>query len=139
VRLVLDTNIIVSGFISPRQSPARLMLAVRQEHAVLLTSRLQLVELADVVSRPRVQRYLLPGEVRKFQELLEALAVIVAEPLPEVTTSPDPKDNMILATALAGGAQLIVSGDKRHLLSLKSFEGIPVVTAARATEMLELP
>ena len=43
--------------------------------------------------------------------------------------SSDPKDNPILAAAIAGKADLIVSGDKRHMLALGHVEGIPIVTA----------
>ena len=46
--------------------------------------------------------------------------------------SPDSKDNPILAAAVAGKANLIVSGDKRHMLALEKVEGIPVVTARDA-------
>lgn len=51
--------------------------------------------------------------------------------------SPDPKDNLILATAIAAQADLIVSGDKRHVLALGDVDGIPVVTAREALKRLE--
>lgn len=54
---------------------------------------------------------------------------LVLDDLPEVDYPPDPKDNPILATAIAGQAQYIVSGDKRDMLELTHVEGIPIVTA----------
>ena len=50
--------------------------------------------------------------------------------------SPDPMDNQILAAAIAGGVDLIVSGDKRHMLALLDVDGIPIVTARKALELL---
>ena len=50
--------------------------------------------------------------------------------------SPDPKDNPILATAIAGKADLIVSGDKKHVLALVEVGGIPIVTAHEALTRL---
>ena len=50
----------------------------------------------------------------------------------------DPADDYVIATALAGGADLIVTGDRRHLLPLKAVEGIPIVTAAEAVARLEV-
>lgn len=136
VRLVLDTNIIVSGFISPLRPPAQLLAAVRREQAVLLTSQAQIRELADVISRPHVRKYLVAGAAERFQETVNSLAVIVPDPLPDVTASSDPDDNLILATALAGRAELIVTGDKKHLLSLGTFQGIRIMTAAATAAML---
>ena len=54
----------------------------------------------------------------------------------EVNLSPDPGDNPILAAAIAGAADLIVSGDKKHMLALGEIEGIPIVTAREALERL---
>ena len=62
---------------------------------------------------------------------LEAVGEVVAN-LPIVSVSPDPDDNVILATAIAGQADLVVSGDKRHMLILKQVDDIPIVTAAVA-------
>ena len=62
-------------------------------------------------------------------------AVILNE-LSSVSLSPDPMDNQILATAVSGGVDLIVSGDKRHMLALRQVDGIPIVTARRALELL---
>ena len=52
--------------------------------------------------------------------------------LPEVDVSPDPKDNPMLATTVAGNADLVVSSDKGDMLALEYVEGIPVVTAREA-------
>ena len=57
---------------------------------------------------------------------------MVMADLPEVNVSPDSKDNPILATAVAGEADLLVSGDKGDMLALGNVEGIPIVTAREA-------
>ena len=62
-------------------------------------------------------------------------ALIITE-LPVVNVSLDPKDNPILASAIAGKAELIVSGDKKHMLDLGEVEGIPIVTARKALELM---
>ena len=54
----------------------------------------------------------------------------------QASLSPDPTDNQILATAIAGGADLIVSGDKKHMLALREVDGISIVTARKALELL---
>ena len=51
--------------------------------------------------------------------------------------SPDPDDNIILATAIAGGADIVVSGDKRDMLALGEVEGIRNMTARDAMLLLE--
>lgn len=53
-----------------------------------------------------------------------------------MSVSPDPDDNVILATAIAGQADLIVSGDKKHMLALGQVDGIPIVPAAEAADRL---
>jgi uncharacterized protein len=49
----------------------------------------------------------------------------------------DADDDVVLATAKAAKANLIVSGDRKHLLILKHFEGMPIVTAMQAVAMVE--
>ena len=61
--------------------------------------------------------------------------MVVAE-LPEVNLSADPDDNPILATAVAGDANLIVSGDRDHMLAVGSAHSIPIVTAREALDRL---
>ena len=62
-------------------------------------------------------------------------AIVIDRP-PSVTLSTDPADNRILAAAIAGQVDFIVSGDKRHMLALKEIEGIPLITAREAVERL---
>ena len=70
-------------------------------------------------------------------ETIDVNAVLVWE-LPTVDYSPDPDDNVIIATAIAGGADMIVSGDKRDMLALAEVEGIPIVSARDAVKLLSI-
>ena len=137
MRLVLDTNILISGLISPRGKPAALLDAVRHGRATLITSARQLDEFRDVVARPKLRRFLKPGAAEGLLRLIDAAAVVVADPLPTVTASPDPDDNAILATAVAGRAAWVVTGDKAHLLSLGDYAGVEIITAAEAMRRLD--
>ncbi|MCP1469864.1 hypothetical protein J3E64_001546 [Sphingobium sp. OAS761] len=136
MRLVLDTNILVSGLISKAGPPGQLLAAVRDRLITLVTSREQLAELRDVLGRERLRPYISIADARDLLATIDAIAVI-AEDLPEVSASPDPKDNPILATAIAGEAEFLVSGDKGDLLALGSVQGIGIITAVEALARLQ--
>ena len=135
MRGVLDTNILIGALITKRTPPDRLYQAWLRNEIELATSFPQLVELVDVLSRPRLHRFLDLNEAAAIVENIATRALVLAE-LPLVDLSPDPKDNPILATAIAAKADLTVSGDQRHMLSLGEVEGIPVVTAREALERI---
>ena len=101
----------------------------------LVTPAAQMAELADVLARPRLQKFLDADEAAAIVENFGTHAHIV-DNLPDVNVSPDDKDNAILTSAIAGKADLIVSGDKKHVIALGEVEGIPVVTAREALERL---
>lgn len=137
MRLILDTNVVLSALLW-RGTPYRLLDAARQSaQSVQMYSRLPLLEeLADVLGRPFcLQRMALIGITT--QPLLTDYASVVelVEPAAITPTSRDPDDDVVLATALAAGTNIIVSGD-RDLLDLTEYEGIRIVTAAQAVTMI---
>ena len=135
VRVVLDTNILIGALITKGTPPDRLYRTWLRGEIELVTSAAQLAELADVLARPRLQKFLDADEAAAIVENFGTRAHIVDD-LPDVNVSPDDKDNAILASAIVGKADLIVSGDKKHVLALGEVEGIPVVTAREALERL---
>ena len=135
MRIVLDTNVLVSALISRAGPPGRVLAAVKHEGLTLVTSEAQISELKAVLSRQRLRSYIRPEEAEDLLGNLHAVGEVVAN-LPTTNVSPDPDDNLILATAIAGQADLIVSGDKKHMLALGKVDNIPIVTAAAAADRL---
>ena len=131
MRVVLDTNILIGALITRGTPPDRLYQAWLRAEIELVTSTAQMAEMVDVLARPRMQKFIDADEAAAIVENIGTRAVIVDRP-PVVQLSPDPKDNPILAAAVAGKADLIVSGDKKHMLALRDVEGIPVVSARDA-------
>ena len=136
VRVVLDTNILIGALITKGTPPDRLYQAWIRGNIELVTSTVQMAEIADVLARPRLQKFLDAVEAAAIVENMGTRALILDDP-PCVSLSPDPKDNPILAVAITGKAELIVSGDKKHLLALGEVEGIPIVTAREALDRLD--
>lgn len=135
MRVVLDTNILIGALITKGTPPDRLYRAWLRGEIELVTSAAQMAELADVLARPRLQKFLDADEAAAIVENFGTRALILDDP-PDVNLSPDSKDNPILAAAITGKADLIVSGDKKHMLALGEVEGIPVVTAREALERM---
>ena len=138
MRVVLDANILIGALITKGTPPDRLYQAWLRGEIELVTSTAQMAEIAEVLARPRLQKYLDAGEAAAIVENIDTRALVLDE-TPSVDLSPDPKDNPILAAAIAGHADMIVSGDKRHMLALEEVEGIPVVTAREALDRLSKP
>ena len=135
MRIVLDTNIFVSALISGDGYPGQLLAAVKRERITLVTSVYQIDELRQVLGRERLTPYIRREESEDLLYHLETVGMTMSR-LPEVSLSPDPKDNPIPATAVAGEADLLVSGDKGDMLALGHVEGIPIVTARNAVGRL---
>lgn len=139
MKAVVDTNVLVSGLLSPLGGPAAILEAWRHERFQLVTSASLIDELRHVLARPRIADRLgwSADERRQFVAAFEASAVVVA---PEITldiVTDDPADNRVLEATLAGEVDYIVSGD-RHLLELGNYEEIPISAPARFLAMLSL-
>lgn len=138
MRVVLDTNVVLSALLW-RGTPYRLLEAIRQQQHVQLVSSAALVaELADVLTRPSATKRLMviDKSVREvLADYLEAVELVEPVSVPRVVPT-DPDDDHVVAAAVTAHASVIVSGDS-DLLSMESHQGIPIVTAAQALNIIE--
>lgn len=135
MRLVIDTNVLLSALMSPASPSSRLLAHWRSRHFDLLTTAEQLNEIARVTRYPRIRARLAPALAGRLVNQLHDLAIVIKR-LPKVHLSPDPDDNYLLALAEAGNAQFLVSGDK-PLLSLKRHKSTRIVTPATLIALLK--
>ena len=127
MRLVIDTNVLISALLAGKSLPAHLIVLWREGRFDLLTSANQLDELVRVTRYPKIRERLAPALAGRLINELRGIAVEVKS-LPIVTVSIDPYDNYLLAMAAAGSADFLVTGDKRDLLALKLYEGTKIIT-----------
>ncbi len=139
MRIVLDTNLLVSGLVYGGL-PRQLLNAVREDEVELCTSEVLLAELLEVLGREKFarQRDQTGPSPQAVVDELRAIAILVTPPsVPRVVLT-DPDDDHVLAAAVAGAVDLIASGDRRDLLPLGSHAGIPICTAREALIRLGL-
>ena len=124
-RWVFDTNTLISRLLLPRSVPAQ---AIDKALACgdLLVSDATLQELAEVIARPKFDKYLSDQERREFFKVLSRVAIRV-EILRPVAACRDPKDDKFLELAVNGRADALITGDA-DLLALHPFLGIPIVS-----------
>jgi putative PIN family toxin of toxin-antitoxin system len=138
-RLVLDTNVFVSGLISARGSPAQILTAIREGRITHLVSDPIVDEYLRVLEYPRI---------RRFKKITDAFIADIAAYLVYQTErvelasmiglSPDPDDDVFLETAVDGRASLLVTADKAGLLALGAVQGVPIVSASEAVVRLRV-
>lgn len=138
-RVVLDSSVLISAFLTPRGVCAELLRAAGRGAFLLLLSPEILVEVASRLSgksKLRTRYGYGDEEVQGFCDDLAAAAELVTD-LPEGRFVPgDPKDDPIVATAIAAKADYLVAGDRRHLLSLGSYRDIRMLTPRQLIERL---
>jgi uncharacterized protein len=124
-RIVADTKCLISRLLLPKSMPSQ---AVRQavDRGILLVSEATMNELADVLARPKFDRYINLEDRQQFLRLLGRIAEFVAS-VYAVRECRDPKDDKFLEVALNGKADLILTGDA-DLLSLNPWRGVAILS-----------
>jgi uncharacterized protein len=136
MRAVIDTNVLLSGLLW--RGPAHALLEqVRNGSVTFLSSPELLAELADVLARPKFDAILSRSNSSREQMLtqMHQLAELTDPPRLTQPVCRDPDDDAVLALAIATLADVIVSGDD-DLLSLTSFEGIPILNPAQVLQQI---
>lgn len=129
LRVVIDTNVLVSGLFGIKNSPSsQILQAIRSQKIILVTSLLILDEIADVIGRPRIIRYtkMSQNEQKQFiDELILRSEVIKGLSLPQ-PVSRDVKDDKFLSCAYESKVDYLVTGDE-DLLVLKVYQDIKII------------
>jgi len=135
---VLDTNVLVSALILPSSLPARLLRRALAREFILILSESILQELARVLVRPKMaQRYATtPERAAAFEAVLRDVALLVPGAVRVEAVPGDADDNHVVACAVEGRAEFIVSGDE-HLRSLGQYQSVRIVSPAQFAATLD--
>jgi len=133
LRAVVDTNVIISALISAGP-PRAIVELCRSGEVLLVTSDALLAELSEVVRRKLGWS---TSQATTLQEEVRSFAVVVVPGEAVRCIAEDPADDRVLECALEGRADVIVSGDTRHLQPLGSFSGIPILSPAAFVRLAE--
>ena len=134
MRVVLDTNIIVSALLAPAGKPAAIIRIWLDGKFTLLTCAAHLDELHSTLQKPRVSERIQPHKAGRLVNRVRKLAEDI-DPLPRVERSPDPTDDFLLALSEGGKADYLVTGDKSGLLALHSHKSTRIVSARDFAEL----
>lgn len=137
IKVVLDTNLIVSALITPNGRPAQILKFWHEGLFELVVSPQIIEEMRRVLFLERIRRYLsLPDKeidilLTKF---MESKGFIKPQKILKAIKD-DPEDDKFIIAALEGGADYIVSGDS-HLRDLKMYQGIKIISPADFVKLL---
>lgn len=137
-RVVLDANQFVSALLSPHGPSAQVLNAWHGGLFELLLSPSIIEEIRRVLNYPRLAKIhkKKPEEIGLLLEDLEVLAYIVPGKSSLTIVADDPSDDKYLIAALEGDAKFIVTGDS-HLLEIREYEGVKILTAREFLRDLE--
>ena len=133
LKIVADTNVLVSSLIR-RGKPHQFILKIDGVKVRLISSKELINELISVLAEERIAKYFDQREAEAFIRYITRRTTMVKIKSKFKVVKEDPADDVVLNTAYSGKAKYIVSGNK-HLLTLKEFKGIKIVTV---DEMLKL-
>lgn len=134
--VVLDTNVLLSALRAERSQPAAIVDAWRTGRYSLVTSTEQIEEFKRAARYPKLRPYLPRRAVGRVVNELHTAEVLL-ERLHRAGDSPDPGDDYLLAMAIAGAADFLVTGDKA-LLSMKRIGSTRIVTPRRFITLTSL-
>jgi uncharacterized protein len=135
MRLILDTNILLSALLSPRGAPAKLLEAWERKRFTLVACDALIVELQEVSERSFFRSRLRTGAAELLAAGIRDFSLFCRD-IPSGPVAPDPKDSYLFALADASQAEFLVTGDK-ELLALKRHNFARIIAPAAMIEVLK--
>lgn len=138
IKCVIDTNVVISAILNPKGIPGEIVEAWFKYEFLVVTSEFLIQELQRVLHYPHIQRIKLlsENEIDKFvHDIINTSQLIEVSSIIDVVKK-DTTDNQVLATALDGQVNYIVSGDP-HLFNLRDFRGIKIVKPIEFLNVLD--
>ena len=131
MRIVLDTNILISALVSDKGASAHILARCQTGELELLISPGSIVELRRVLAYPRIRKSIKVSDeqIERFVTFLEESSVVLTPPTERRVVPADADDDKFVALALAGEAPYIVSGDD-HLLNVGQYQGVTILKPA---------
>ena len=129
MRVVLDTNVLISGLLNKRGAPGKILDAWRSGSFELVCCGELVEEFKRACSYPKLAPYLMPADVGETVNRLRSAECWLSV-LPRLDKSADPDDDFLLAMAQASSADYLVSGDDAGLLAIGHLGRTRIVTAA---------
>lgn len=126
MRIVVDTNVLISSALLPDSTPAIALEFILKKH-IHVTSKEILQELQLKLTHKKFRKYISEDEVSIFLHKLYKISELT-ELIQRVKICRDPKDNMVIDTAINGNASVIVSGDK-DLTDIEKYKNIKILSA----------
>ena len=118
LRIVVDSNVLVSAVISAGGPPAEVLDRWRNADFDLVASAALLAEVEQVLLRPKFRAWVGEADAQAYVRALALESVMVDDPPAAVGITPDPADDYVVALAREARADVIVSGDA-HLTKLE--------------------
>lgn len=139
IKIVLDTNEYISGVINKQSNPAKIIRGWRRKKIDLLISPSIKKEIERVVRYPKIKEkyHITEGRIKRLLNNLEKYAIKTKEQIKVDVIKEKPSDNMFLACAIEGEADFLITGDSKHLLKLKEYQGIKIITPAEFLKILK--
>ena len=132
MKVVLDTNILFSGIAHTNGTPGNIVSAWLEGQFDLVLSEALIEEFRRVLNYPKIQKLMARSgvthdDLRDYVDIFRMKAILVKTDEVLLAVKPaDAKDIPVVAALVASGAEFLVTGDKKHLLTL----GMPQIVAA---------
>ena len=134
LKIVADTNVLISSLIR-RGKPHELILRIEGIDLRLISSSGLMAELTSILAEERISKYVTKSDAERFLRYVGRRTILAKTRSSFKVIKDDTKDDDVLNTAYSGEAKYIVSGDK-HLISLREFKGIRIVTVSEMLDIL---
>lgn len=134
---VVDTNIFVSGLILKKGLSYQLVNLLKKDSFVLILSKDLRTELEEVLRRIKFAKFLSEDKISRFFRMIDTIAIVVSPKFNLPVKIRDPKDEIVLAAALGGKADYLITGDQ-DLLVLKGNSKLGNLGIVTVSEFLAL-
>ncbi len=135
-KVVLDTNVLISSLLKSESKARDIYRLVLRREIELYTSAYLINELSRVLEYPKFKFEKLQKEV--FLKNLTRVATILVNPGLRIDLiKEDPPDNKFLECAVEAKVDYLISGDNKHLLPLKNFQGIKIISPSEFLKLCQ--